>query len=280
MLLEGGQCDAIHASGAVVLSDQEFARFQALLAKHAGIRLGPSKRALVCGRLASRLRELGLRRYGAYLDRIDRGDDRELEQLLDRLTTNETHFFREPRHFDFLRAQLRAGTGKERAVRIWSAACSSGEEPYTIAMVLADELGGEGWEVLGSDINTRVIADAQKGVYANQRIKGIPEASLKRYCVKGVRSQAGRFAIGAGLRRNVRFARINLNEKLPNVGEFDFIFLRNVMIYFDDQVKRQVVEKLLSRLRPGGHLLIGHSETLNGLCSEVDSVQPTVYRKR
>lgn len=266
-------------SSQVVLRDRDFARFQTLLARHAGIRLGPNKRALVCGRLASRMRELGLSDYGTYLDRIESGYGNELSQLLDRLTTNETHFFREPKHFDLLRAQLRAGVWSERPVRVWSAACSSGEEPYTIAMVLADELGENGWEVLGSDINTRVLEQAQRGVYRNQRLKNIPEAARRRYCLKGVRSQEGWFAIGAGLRRHVSFQRINLHETLPEIGGFHFIYLRNVMIYFDTQVKRQVVARLTRRLRSGGHLCIGHSETLNGISTELVPVQPTVYRK-
>lgn len=262
------------------LSDRDFARVQRLLERVAGIRLGPTKRALVFGRLAARLRELGLHDYGAYLDLVET-DSRngELDKLLDRLTTNETHFFREPRHFDLLRQALRDKRWPHRPLRVWSAACSSGEEPYTLAMVLAEELGAHGWEILGSDINTQVLAEANRGIYRLQRLKDVPEPLVKRYCLKGVRSQAGYFAVGSALRQNVRFRRINLHEALPEIGDFDIIFLRNVMIYFDEPVKRQVVKRLAARLRPGGYLFIGHSETLNGLSSELVPVQTTVYRK-
>lgn len=262
------------------LSDADFARVQKLLARTAGIRLGPTKRALVCGRLATRLRQLGLTDYRRYLDLVDADSSgSELATLLDRLTTNETHFFREARHFELLRQELRAKRWPHQPLRVWSAACSSGEEPYTLAMVLASELGADGWEILGSDINTQVLAHAQRGVYRVQRLKEIPEPFVKRYCLKGVRTQAGHFAMGSALRRNVRFRRVNLHETLPDVGQFDIIFLRNVMIYFDDTVKRQVVQRLTERLRPGGYFFIGHSETLNGLSTELASVHTTVYRK-
>lgn len=266
--------------GLAPVTDRDFCRFRKIMERHAGIRLGNTKRPLVYGRLASRMRELGLTRFSDYLDRVE-ADPRgaELQTLIDRLTTNETFFFREPRHFDLLRAELRAGRWSQRPVRVWSAACSSGEEPYTIAMVLADELGLSDWGVLGSDISTRVLAAAERGVYREDRAKGIPPEAMKRYCLKGVRSQQGYFAVAPELRSHVAFRRINLDQPLPEVGDFDLIFVRNVMIYFDARVKRRVVQRLLTRLRPGGYLFVGHSETLNGLADGLACVQPTVYCK-
>lgn len=265
---------------ALTLSDGEFAGYQRFIYAAAGIHLSAAKKALVTSRLARRLHAHGLASYGRYLEMIEKGALPEERQLaIDLLTTNETYFFREPKHFDFLRERVLAPRRDARALRVWSAACSSGEEPYSIAMVLAGALGEGGWEVLGSDISARVLEQARVGRYRMERARHIPKACLAAYCLKGVGAQAGSFMIAPKLRARVRFARINLNEPLPNVGEFEVIFLRNVMIYFDAATKQRVVERLVQRLRPGGYLFTGHSETLNGVTDRLAMVVPSVYRK-
>jgi len=260
------------------ITDQDFSRFQKLLYEIAGIQLSAAKKPLLCGRLAKRLREHGLASYGEYFELL--GSKRvpgELQVAVDLLTTNETYFFREPKHFDFLRKWASERRGK--TVRVWSAACSSGEEPYTIAMVLADVLGDGPWEILASDLSTRVLEKAAKGQYDMQRISGIPKASLSRYCLRGTGQHEGTLLIARELRQRVQFRHINLNQPLPQVGEFDLIFLRNVMIYFDIDMKKRVVSGLSGHLKSGGYLVIGHSENLNGITSALQAEAPTLYRK-
>lgn len=259
------------------LSDPEFASFQRLIREHAGISLAPSKKALVAGRLSKRLRHHGLSSFAEYYRLVGQRED-ERQMAVDLLTTNETYFFREPRHFDFLRERVLPRHPRERSLRIWSAACSSGEEPYSIAMLLAEQFSGRAWEILASDISTRMLARARQGVYALDGLRGLSTQALHTNCLRGTGTQEGYFAVDPALRQRVGFAQINLNGPLPEVGEFDVIFLRNVLIYFDPETKRQVVARLQSRLRPGGHLFIGHSESLNGLVSGLQMVMPAVYR--
>jgi chemotaxis protein methyltransferase CheR len=262
----------------VSLKDSEFSSFQQMIFRIAGISMTPAKKALVAGRLAKRLKHHGLDSYEDYFQLLSRQQD-EMQVAVDLLTTNETYFFREPKHFDFLRDRVLPGHPAGRPFRVWSAACSSGEEPYTLAMLLADRLGDAPWEVFGSDISTQVLDKARRGLYPMERARGIPPALLRTHCLKGVGSQEGQLLIDPALRRRVHLAQINLNEPLPEVGEFDVIFLRNVMIYFDTETKRQVVRRLIELLKPGGYLLIGHSESLNGVVDELQSVMPSIYRK-
>ena len=265
---------------AFTITDQEFAQFQAFVYREAGIHLSPAKKPLVAGRLLKRLNHYQLARYSDYFRLLMHGDDRtELQMALDLLTTNETSFFRELKHFEILRAQVLPDRLPGRTFRVWSAACSSGEEPYSLAMVLADCLGNSPCDILASDISSRVLAQARSGHYALERAPQIPQRYLAAYCLKGVGSQTGTFLIDKTLRQRVQFQSINLNATLPRIGEFDAVFLRNVMIYFDTQTKRQVVDRILTVLRPGGYFFIGHSESLQGLTEQVTMVQPTVYRK-
>ena len=263
------------------ISDQEFALFQRLIYKIAGISLSDSKKVLLVGRLQKRLRHYQLENFNQYY-RLLSSDEHpgELQVMVDLLTTNETYFFREPKHFDFLRQHILRGWRGERPFRVWSAASSSGEEAYTIAMVLADTLASKAWEIVGSDISTQVLDKARQGHYPMTRIDGIPRPFLSKFCRKGVRSQEGTFLINAELRARVNFLQVNLTQPVTaDVGLFDVIFLRNVMIYFDNDTKRRVVSHLLPHLRPGGHFIIGHSETLNGIVTNLNQVSPTIYRK-
>jgi chemotaxis protein methyltransferase CheR len=267
---------------APAITDKEFSRFQRFIYDAAGITLSASKKALVSGRLAKRVHAHGLDSYGRYLDLLASGESpAEVQTAVDLLTTNETYFFREPKHFEVLRAAAGAARARGQALRVWSAASSSGEEAYSIAMVLADVLGdAPGWEVVGTDISARVLERARSGHYPLERTRHIPPAYLKRFCLKGIGPQDGTLLVERALRRRVQFMHANLNERLPQqLGTFDMVFLRNVMIYFNGDTKRQVVARVLSLLKPGGHFLIGHSESLHDINDEVVQVSPAVYRK-
>lgn len=262
------------------ITDQEFTQFQRFIFDAAGITLSSSKKALVSGRLAKRLQHCQLASYGAYFKLLMSGNEpQEVQTAVDLLTTNETYFFRESKHFDFLREQALAAARRTQAFRVWSAASSSGEEAYSIAMVLADCLGSTPWEVVGSDISSRVLQGACSGHYPLQRTEHIPASYLRRFCLKGTGPQQGTLLIERSVRSKVRFVQVNLNAALPELGTFDVIFLRNVMIYFNDETKRQVVARVLSLLKPGGHFCIGHSESLNDINNAVQSLAPSIYRK-
>lgn len=265
----------------VDLSDPEFRQFQALIFKIAGISMSAAKKQLVSGRLAKRVKHFGLRSYGDYYRLLMKPDAvQELQVAVDLLTTNETYFFREPKHFELLRELMLPPLKGRQNVRIWSGACSSGEEAYSIAMTLADTLGGQQWEILASDICTRVLEKARSGHYPMERAEDIPPDFLGRYCLKGVDAQAGTFLVERSLRNRIRFMQVNLNTDLPpRLGEFDVIFLRNVMIYFDADTKRHVVQRMLEHLKPGGYFLVSHSETLHGITDALQAVAPSVYRK-
>lgn len=263
------------------ISDREFEQFQGLLRRLAGIHLSPVKKALVCGRLLKRVRHHGLKNYGEYFRLLTDGrEPQELQIAIDLLTTNETYFFREPKHFDFLRDRVLPSWQAGGRFRIWSAACSSGEEPYSIAMLLADKLGESAqWDITASDISMRVLERARSGHYAIERASHIPQSYLRNYCLKGIGKHEGTFLMDSRIRGKINFMQINLNAPLPNVGEFDVVFLRNVMIYFDAETKRQVVNRLIPSIKRGGYLAIGHSESLHGVCDALRPVMPSVYRK-
>ena len=195
------------------------------------------------------------------------------------LTTNETYFFREPKHFDFLRKQVLPKTPSGKTFRLWSAASSSGEEPYSLAMTLGDGLPCTPWEMIASDISTRVLEKARSGHYAMERAHNIPQQLLAKHCLKGTGSQDGTFLIERNLRSRIQFMQINLNKALPKIGEFDVIFLRNVMIYFDMDTKRAVVARMLPLLKPGGYFFVSHSESLNGITDSLQLITPSTYRK-
>ncbi len=265
------------------ISDREFQDFQRFIYEAAGISLSPAKKALVSGRLAKRLQAHKLGSYGEYFSLLRDGHNSiEVQTAIDLLTTNETYFFREPKHFDVLRqaaAEHMEGTRSAHPFRVWSAASSTGEEAYSMAMVLADQLGNRPWEVVGTDISTRVVAQARSGHYVRQRTTQIPMTYLKRFCLKGVGEQEGTVLMNKDLRERVSFRHGNLNAPLPELGQFDVVFLRNVMIYFDVATKRKVVERVLAPLRTGGYFCIGHSESLHEINSTVRQIAPATYRK-
>lgn len=262
------------------ISDNEFELFRRFILDAAGISLSGSKKTLITSRLSRRLEARGVRSFGEYFQLLtgDR-DPAESQIAVDLLTTNETYFFREPRHFDLLRQIMEARSPRDGVPRVWSAACSSGEEPYTIAMVLASIQGLSGFDIMASDLSTRMLDRARRGLYPQSRTSQIPADLRRRFCLKGIGDYDGMMLVDPELRSRVAFRQINLNQALPAIGFFDCIFLRNVMIYFNQDTKRQVVERVASALKPGGMLFIGHSETLNDLGVDLVQKQPSVYRK-
>jgi chemotaxis protein methyltransferase CheR len=270
------------------LTDAEYGLFARLVHTQSGIHLGGIKRALVASRLLRRLRELSLSTYGAYYRRVVENAD-ELRRMLDAITTNETQFFREPPHFELLSRAVvpawreQAARGERgRDVRIWSAACSTGEEPYSVAMLLMSLLpAAEGWriEILATDLSTRVLDHARRGIYREERAAHIPRHLLHSFMLRGTRHQAGHVKVGPALESAVTFARLNLIDAEYAVrGPFDAILCRNVFIYFDEATRRHVTARLLERLVPGGLLFIGHSESLSSVPG-ITTVIPTVYRR-
>ena len=273
-------------SAARVLTAREFRLFQALIYREAGIHLSEAKKVLVEGRLARRLRDLGLDFADYY--RLVESDPRERVHMLDCICTNETHFFREPRQFEFLESHVfpewraRAEEGRmARRVRVWSAGCSTGEEPYSVAMAfLAAFPPASGWEIdiVATDLSTRVLDRAQAAVWPLEKSKEIPGPFLKAFMLRGSGPEEGRMKASPLLRARVRFQRLNLNaEPFTFAGRFDLILCRNVIIYFDAAAKARVLGRLLDRLDPQGYLLLGHAETVTGLGTRTRSVGPTVY---
>lgn len=242
-----------------------------------GIQLSEAKRALVTGRLIKLAQARGIQDVDEYVALVLRENDpAELVKVVDKLTTNETYFFREPAHFTLL-ARLATKYARPEPFRVWSAASSSGEEAYSIAMVLADKLGQRAWEVQGTDLSTAVVAQARRGLYSLDRARDTPPDYLRRFCRKGSGPYEGQLLVDKALRQHVRFDSANLTEDLPDLGLFDVIFLRNVLIYFDTPAKCDIVRRVITRLKPNGLLLTGHAESLTNLGLPLQAVQPAVY---
>jgi chemotaxis protein methyltransferase CheR len=284
--------DGRYFSGAnviIAIGDQEFALFQKLIEDRAGIFLAPVKKALLEARLSKRINELGLASFSAYYEHVlqDRGGH-ELVIMLDRITTNETQFFREARQFEFLSqlvvhdwsAQADAGF-RQRQIRVWSAGCATGEEPYSLAMILWQHCPpSAGWEIeiLATDISTRALDRARQGIWPIEKAKDIPPEYLKRFMLKGRGKQEGKMKAGAEIRSMIRFERLNLNDEVyPLTSLFDLILCRNVLIYFDAARRGRVIDRLVERLSPAGFFFVGHAERLNGLTNKVVSLLPTIY---
>jgi chemotaxis protein methyltransferase CheR len=271
-----------------LLTPSLFEKFQALIYQEAGIWLATHKHALLTGRLARRLRLLGLSSMREYYHLVTQPDQQhERALMIDCITTNETHFFREPRHFDYLSQRVfprwhEEATAGQRStcLRVWSAGCSSGEEPYSLAMLLLKHFPIEKWdvEVIATDISTRVLEKAREAVYPIEKMKDIPPEYLRAYMLKGRGDDKGFMKASPELHRVVRFARVNLHaDSYPLQGFFDLIFCRNVLIYFDQKSKEKVINGLVRHLSPSGLLFVGHSENLNGISPNVRTVAPTVY---
>ena len=271
------------------ITPREYAGFQRLVAEASGITLSDAKRQLLVGRVVRLVRERGLASYGAYLETVqaDRTGT-ELVRLLDLVSTNETSFFRERGHYAYLtetlypawRVAAREGE-RSQLIRVWSAACSTGQEPYSIAMTLLEHFPAtEGWsvEVLASDLSTRALRVAERGEYEVGRASEIPTPYLRRFMLRGVGEHEGSMRVTPRLRAPIRFTRINLNETLEDaVGSFDLVFCSNALIYFSRPGRAKVVERLARKLAPGGCLFVGHAESLHEHRAILRAVGPTVY---
>ena len=266
------------------ISDKAFAGFQSLIYKAAGISMSDGKKPLVSGRLAKRLRAHGMKSFDEYLDYITKGDgadNSEFQIFVDLLTTNETYFYREPQHFEFLKREILAKHDPSKLLRVWSAASSSGEEAYTLAMIISDMLGlRANWEIIGTDISTTMIAAAQKAIYNEHRVRLVPNDMRYKYLLRGSDKYHGYVAVAPELKKHVRFEHYNLVESTPRKEMFDVIFCRNVLIYFDKNTKIKVLERLCAQLKSGSYLMTGHSESLHGMVPQLKSIKPSVYLKK
>jgi chemotaxis protein methyltransferase CheR len=261
----------------------EFQALRETARKLFGLDLKPGKEALASARLGSRAHGLGLRSIGEYLEFVKAdASGAELSILIDSLTTNYTSFLREPEHFRILRESILPLYRHRREVKIWSAACSTGEEPYSILFHLAEDCGGHGlsrYSILATDISTRALAEARAGIYTAARLEGLPPEWVRKYFQRGQGQREGEFRVKEWLRARVHFARLNLMEPLGRAGVFPVIFCRNVMIYFDKPTQEDLVQRLSQCLEPGGWLLTGHAESLMGIARGFRYIAPAVYRK-
>ncbi len=274
--------DGLGTRGIRPIHRDEFRLFQALIYREAGIFLSREKAALLVARLTRRLRSRGLDSFGAYYQLV-KANDEERVQMLDCICTNESHFFREPHQFEFLESELFPAwaASRHRRIRVWSAGCATGEEPYSLAMTLLSHFPGWWIEILATDLSTRALAQARAAIWPLRKARDIPPRYLKRFMLRGVRRQDGNMKAGPEIRSLVRFERLNLStDELPANSFFDLIFCRNVLIYFDAESRRRALERILRHLAANGYLFLGHAESLNGLNDRVRGVVPAVYARR
>ncbi len=275
----------------VSMSDECFARFSNFIQGNFGIKMPEVKKTMLESRLQKRLRQLGLytfEEYGEYVFSPE-GLEKELVHMVDQVTTNKTDFFREPAHFEYLFDHAvpefikTTGVGINRPLEIWSAGCSSGEEPYTLAMLLsqfAETHHGFDYSILGTDISVSVLEKAGKGIYREDLIQPVPAALKQKYLMRSKNRNADLVRIVPEIRGKVRFRRMNLMDRVLDVDRtMDMIFCRNVIIYFERPVQYELILKLCENLTAGGYLFLGHSETLHGMKLPLKQVSPMVYRK-
>ena len=265
------------------LSDREFEEIRRLVRAHTGIALAESKRELVYSRLVRRLRRLALPTFAAYLELLGRGEPAELEEFSNAITTNLTSFFREGHHFEFLAETVLPALEKRNAgarrLRIWSAGCSTGEEPYSVAIALQESMARfRGWDVklLATDLDSQVVAHAQAGEYRAERFEKMPASRRERWFDQ---TRPGVYTASAALKSLITFRQLNLMHPWPFRGPFDVIFCRNVVIYFDKETQRALFDRMADLQRDDDHLFIGHSESLFKVCDRYQLIGKTVYRK-
>lgn len=264
------------------MRDDTFKKITGLMYQTIGLSFADSKKPLVSSRLSTRVQRLGMSGYEDYLALIASDDNGgEFQMAVDLLTTNETYFFREPAHFDILSDELCRLKG--HPLSVWSAASSFGDEAYSAAMVMADlhtqgRIGAE-WSVLGTDISDRVLCSASEAIFPEERLREVSAERLRRYCLRGEAESAGLVQISPKLTSRVRFGQLNLCQPIESLGPFDVIFLRNVLIYFDPPTKREVVDRVLTQLRPGGLLFLGTAEGRVPCETPLQVVAPGAFRK-
>lgn len=274
-----------------IMSDQDFRKFSQFIHSRLGIKMPPQKKSMLEARLRKRLRALGLKTFREYRDMFfsDEGMALELANLCNAVTTNKTDFFREPAHFDFLTTtgldelSRRFFLSEKPNLQVWSAGCSTGEEPYTLAMVLAEWFGEQGedaFSILGTDLSTRVLETARTAIYDMDRILPVSQALRRKYLLKSKDKDRRQVRIVHQLRSRVRFRQLNFMD--PDYGmtqPFHMVFCRNVIIYFDRPTQKTIIARICGHMLSGGFLFMGHSETLSGLDLPLQQVAPSVYRK-
>jgi chemotaxis protein methyltransferase CheR len=261
-----------------------FKQFADLIYKEAGIYLGEHKQALISARLGKRMRFLSIKNFDDYYEFIQKDQSRkELNNLLDAVSTNVTYFYREPDHFNLLASLVRQWL-KERQtrIRIWSAACSTGEEPYTMALILSEAVRNvSDIKILATDISNSVLTTARKGEYEAKKLEKISGKMIEKYFIPIGNRGKKLYRVNESIRKMIHFSRLNLSSPpYPMKGPIDIIFCRNVMIYFDNKVKERLLEDMYRLLKPGGCLMVGHAESLSGILSRFKSVRPSVYIKQ
>jgi chemotaxis protein methyltransferase CheR len=276
------QPEMVSAAPACELRPREFDRITQMAYDFCGLDLH-GKKVLVAARLGKKVRELNLPSFTKYCDQVQQDASGQLfTEMIDALTTNHTSFFREARHFDFLREQILPRLAENASLHVWSAACSSGEEPYSIAFSLIETLGEQAFSrvsITATDISTRVLDKARKAIYPLSALAALSDAMRRKCLMKGIGHYAGHCQVKPEVKAMINFSQLNLLHDCSSVGPFDVIFCRNVMIYFDLPTQQAVVNRLASRLTPGGYLLIGHAESLNGVKHSLEYICSATYRK-
>ncbi len=267
-------------------TDADFSCIRELAYHHTGISLSDHKRCLVYSRLRKRLQALGIRQFREYCDLLKCENNDEVEQFINAITTNLTYFFREEHHFDYIRAylvtELLKPGGMQQPIRILSAGCSTGEEPYSIAITLLEiieNIAKHDIQILATDLDSNALATASAGIYSLKSVDGIDEQCLHRWFLRGKGAQQGNVRVAPALREMVTFKRLNLLKDWPINGQFDIVFCRNVVIYFDKPTQQALFERLARHMRPGSLLFVGHSENLNHLAAEFRLIGNSIYQK-
>lgn len=269
------------------MTADDFSFIQRLARERTGIELGEHKREMIYSRIVRRIRALQLATFRDYCHYLQQNAASELTPFINAITTNLTAFFREPHHFEFLTRtalpEIRKRNAGSRRIRIWSAGCSTGEEPYSIAMTLQQHLGNERWDarVLATDLDTNVLDHGRAGIYTRDRVAGLDDDIVKKHFLvsRGKRSDDDRYQIKEPLRELIRFNQLNLLEDWPMKGPFDVIFCRNVVIYFSKETQRTLFDRYADILAPDGYLFIGHSESLHGVSKRFQPIGRTIYRR-
>jgi chemotaxis protein methyltransferase CheR len=268
-------------ASAYFLTSAEYAQLQELTRRSFGFDLREGKEQLLAARLGKLMRERQISTLSAYVRHVISDPTGEaLSEMVDALTTNFTSFQREPAHFAFLQKVVVGELRSKAIIRGWSAACSTGEEPYSIGFAMQDMGALQRMELLATDISNTVLATARAGIYEKEKVTGIPTTKLRNYFLQGVGACVGSYRVKPEIRDRIRFGRLNLVEDFRQVGMFDFVFCRNVMIYWDKPTRERVVGNLARQLERGGYLFIGHAESLERPNRELDYVAPAIYRKR
>ncbi|WP_286269762.1 CheR family methyltransferase [Thalassotalea hakodatensis] len=259
---------------------EEFSLFQTLVHNRLGINLPAHKRVMLGHRLFKRLNALQLNNFRDYFNYINHLEHtKELETALELITTNETFFFREEKHFEFLQQKVLPNISVNKTFKIWSAAASTGEEPYSIAMLMQYHCRSS-WQLMASDVNNSVLTHARKGIYNDERARFLPAHYRKEFCMKGIDEFQGFMRVKPSIRNKVQYFTFNLLDDMASIGMVDLIFIRNVMIYFTDETRQKIIDNIQTILNPKGWLFISHSETLHGLSHDFNIVQPAIYQRK